>query len=279
MDATAHLNTAVPLLWQYYLPATGDPYAPTPPPTGLAFVVDEDGIYTSLVDPGTALTEIVGLIGAYTYILDPSLNVELGQIVGQAVTTDPALTPYANYATRNYVVQVEEDSSASGVWSFLVSSLGDSTTIGGFIYAILTAIYNLLLGAASIEVNDDFDSEGNLHLTKYQTYSAALNNRPTLTVSVLTDPSSATARWTFLQNSVATPFAAELISYDPDANTAVYGLTLTSAQTGELTAKEGGRDTASFSLSVFLGSVNVLVPVAYPNGKLIVSDAPAPPTS
>lgn len=108
MDATTQIDTSVPLYFRFYLPSTGAPYAPTPAPTVTVYRVNEaDGTRTALVAALTALTAISGLTGAYVYVLDDSLNDELGQLVGEAVTTDAALTPYPEYATRTYIAQVE----------------------------------------------------------------------------------------------------------------------------------------------------------------------------
>lgn len=107
MDATTQLDTLVPFYFQFYLPTTGLPYAPTPAPTVTVYVLNEaTGLRTVLVAPGTALTAISGLTGAYVYLLAAASNTVLGQLVAEATTTDALFTPYPNYATRPYDVQV-----------------------------------------------------------------------------------------------------------------------------------------------------------------------------
>ncbi len=92
-----------------------------------------------------------------------------------------------------------------------------------------------------------------------------------------TDPSAATAYWTVLQGQEITQVPATLISYDSGTGTAIYGLTLTSTQTGAFVVKPGGTYRGSFALSVILSGINILQLVPYPNGQLIVSDAPVMP--
>ncbi len=310
-DATTQLNTDVPLFWQFYLPTTGAPYAPTPAPTGLVYRLNADGTRTALVGAGAALTAIAGLTGAYTYILDDSLNTALGQLIGQATTTDTALTPYPEYATQNYVVEVQKftfsadkvnSNAASEVLDALAASYDTAGTIGE---QINNAGSGGSVPTVQQIVNGVWDELSAAHLSAgtmglLQSLLASINTRVQagsititgaigcygsliwsnsaatnplqVTVTVPVDPTGADIYLTLLQANVVTAFDGTCLSYNVTTDEATLNFDMTSAESGALEQYDG-----EFAVSIVDGSNDVFQSIAYPSGILKVKTAPVMP--
>ncbi len=315
-DATTQLNTDVPLFWQFYLPTTGAPYAPTPAPTGLVYRLNADGTRTALVGAGAALTAIAGLTGAYTYILDDSLNTALGQLIGQATTTDTALTPYPEYATQNYVVEVQKftfsadkvnSNAASEVLDALAASYDTAGTIGE---QINNAGSGGSVPTVQQIVNGVWDELSAAHLSAgtmglLQSLLASINTRVQAGSITITDGFNARATTLTIKQyqtySAATnplqvtvtvpvdPTGADIYLTLLQANVVTafdgtclsYNVTTDEATLNfDMTSAESGaleQYDGEFAVSIVDGSNDVFQSIAYPSGILKVKTAPVMP--
>lgn len=156
-----------------------------------------------------------------------------------------------------------------GVWDELSSAHLTPATMG-YLQALIAAIYAQGIVNKQITIVDGFDSIGDLHITKFATYSAAINTQLALTVYTPTDPTTGDVVWTLLKGGPVA-FAGTIISYDAGTSMVTVGLELTSEQTGGFTKGLG-----NFTLSIIVNGVDVLQSVPYPNGILYVKDAADP---
>lgn len=232
---------------------------------------------------GSVLGNVAGSVASVVGNVGGNVVGTIGSLAAQAKTDVAAAVLNAVAASYNVagsigalinlISSINVSGIAASVWNYLLTSLGDTTTIGGYVYAQLAVIVSRIT-TGTYNIIDGFSANGQtLHLTQWATHAANFNPI-VLTVSVpVALDNTCTILWTLKINNTPTKIAGYFVSYDSGAGTVTVGLPIASAQAGLLT----NTGEANFTLNITDGTSGILVPIYYQIGKLIVYEA-APPS-
>jgi hypothetical protein len=179
----------------------------------------------------------------------------------QVQCIDAAGAEWADYALNIPTSARQIDDLAEGVWDYLVSALGATTTVGGYVKSIIDAIKAKtdIIGASSVTVTSPVTDANTIELVQGDDYLAADARQLDFTYSGQPSFTGGTCKLRFTQGRsntavlevTGTVTSATNVRFEP-----------TAAQTATLTA-----GSLQFEVEVTLSNGHIITPTALIGGR------------